>query len=387
LFELNIALFVLGIFLGFLSGFVPGIHSNTVIAVIASLGLISDDFGSLVIGLFPAHLISAFIPSIFFGIPEQGAVIAVLPGQRLVLDGLGIVALKSVLVGCVFASLICVVIFGPSIEIYKFVYYGIKEHLKWIIIAIVGVLIFRSKKPHLSLLILLLSGALGKFSLGSEMTDPFLPLFSGLFAMGAILNYSSRKIPKQVDGPIDRGILKYAAIGVVLGMFADLLPGIGSPSQVATFATLAMPLRSIGFLVTISSIAISEGLFSLSTTVAINKSRMGATAALSDAINVEANLTLLLVLALISITVVVGTIFILRKRIGNLANIDFSKANIILAIYLLLISGLINGVLGIVIFALASDLGWITVKMGVERTNLMGAVIVPTLLLLFKVFI
>jgi putative membrane protein len=218
------------------------------------------------------------------------------------------------------------------------------------------------------------------------MPDPFLPMFSGMFAMGAILNYCARAVPKQVDGPVDPGILKYAALGVFLGMIADLLPGIGSPSQVATFATLIMPLQTIGFLVMISSIALSEGLFSLSTTVAINKSRLGATSALSEAVNVEANLTLLLILALISITIIVGLIYLLRKHIGRLANIDFSKANYILAIYLFAICALIDGFFGIAVFILASALGWVTVKMGVERTNLMGAVIIPTLLLLFKVF-
>ena len=80
-------------------------------------------------------------------------------------------------------------------------------------------------------------------------------------------------------------------------------------------------------------------------------------------------------------------IYSLRNHIGKLANIDFKRFNIILAIYLLLISTLINGFWGIVVFILASLLGWITVKLGVERTNLMGAVIIPTLLLLFKVFL
>lgn len=385
--EINFLFFLAGIVLGLISGFIPGIHSNTIIAVIGSLGFVSNDFASLAIGLFPAHMVAAFIPSIFFGIPEQGAVIAVLPGQRLVLEGKGLVALKSVLAGCVFAALLCVVLFQPSLGIYKLVYYAIKDHLKWIILAIVGVLVFRSKSPGFSVLILLLSGGLGVYSLNSNMVDPFLPMFSGMFAMGAILNYSARKVPKQEDRPVDRGILKYAGFGVLLGMFADLLPGIGSPSQVATFATIAMPIRTLGFLVTISSIAVSEGLFSLATTASIGKSRMGATAALADTVDVAGNLTGLLVLALVSITAVVLIIYLLRKHISRLANIDFSKANIILAIYLLLICAVINGALGVVVFGLASGLGWVTVRMGVERTNLMGAVIVPTLLILFKVFI
>jgi len=381
--EVNLLFFGIGIILGFISGLVPGIHSNTIIAILASLGFYSDDFASLIIGLFPAHIVSAFIPSIFFGIPEEGAVLAVLPGQRMVLEGKGVVALKSVLAGCVFTALACVVLFAPSLKVYEIVYQAIRDHLKWIILLIVGFLIFRSKKPHLSLLILGLSGLIGLLSLRSSMPDPFLPMFSGMFAMGAILNYSARQVPKQQDDRVDTGIFRFAAAGIILGMMADLLPGIGSPSQVATFATIIMPLQTVGFLVMIASIALSEGLFSLSTTVALDKSRLGATSALAKAIDVEANLTLLLIMALISIGLIVSLIYIMRNRIGRIANIDFSKANYILAAYLLAICFLINGFLGIAVFILASSLGWLTVRMGLERTNLMGAVIIPTLLLLF----
>jgi putative membrane protein len=312
--EINIVFFLAGIFLGFLSGFVPGIHSNTIIAILASLGFYSDDFACLIIGLFPAHLVAAFIPSIFFGIPEQGSVIAVLPGQRLVLDGQGIVALKSVLVGVTFSALIAVVLFGPSIEIYKFLYSVLSAHLAWIVFGILFILLIRSKNPLLSLLIMILSGAIGVFSFGSDMSDKFLPMFSGMFAIGAILNYSKRDIPKQVDGPISKEILKYSALGVVLGMFADLLPGVSSPSQVAVFATLMMPLKTIGFLVMIASIAISEGIFSLSTAASIGKSRMGATATLSDLVNIDNNLASLLILALVSISIVVSMIYFFRKK-------------------------------------------------------------------------
>ena len=383
--ELNILFFLAGIFLGLISGFVPGIHSNTIIAILASLGFYSDDFACLIIGLFPAHLVASFIPSIFFGIPEQGSVIAVLPGQRLVLEGQGIVALKSVLVGVAFSALIAVALFAPSIEIYKVLYSLLSKHMAWIVFAILFILLIRSKNPLLSLLIVILSGAIGIVSLGSDMADKFLPMFSGMFAIGAILNYSKRDIPKQVDGSVGREVLKYSVAGVFLGLLADLLPGVSSPSQVAVFATLMMPLQTIGFLVMISSIAISEGIFSLATSASIGKSRMGATATLSELVNIENNIASLLILALVSISIVIVLIYFLRKRIGGLASIDFSKANIILALYLLAIVAVLDGFLGVVIFALASVLGFITIKLGVERTNLMGAVIIPTLLLLFGI--
>jgi putative membrane protein len=381
--EVNILLFVFGIFLGLLSGLIPGIHSNTIVAVLSSLGIASNDLASMIIALFPAHLVAAFIPSIFFGIPEEGTVLSVLAGHRLVLQGKGIAALKTVLLSCAFAAIICTAFFQPSMLAYSFIYEAIKEYIKWILLAIVVLLIARSKNPALSALIFILCGLLGQYSLKSDMQDPFLPLFSGLFAMGAILTYTSGKVPEQKDEPADTGILKWTVIGVVLGMLAHLLPGTGSPSQVATFITMLVPLGTTAFLAAVSSIAMSQGIFSLSSAASIGKSRMGAMEVLSQTIDVNQNIFTLLVLLLLSVAICVAILYFLRKIICKAANIDFSKANIILAVYLFAITALICGIFGIAVFLLASALGWLTIKLGVERTNMMGAIIVPTLLLLF----
>ena len=381
--EVNILLFVFGIFLGLLSGLIPGIHSNTIVAVLSSLGIASNDLASIIIALFPAHLVAAFIPSIFFGIPEEGTVLSVLAGHRLVLQGKGIAALKTVLLSCAFAALLATALFLPSLAAYSFIYEAIKGYIKWILLAIVVLLIARSKNPALSALIFILCGAVGQYSLKSDMQDPFLPLFSGLFAMGAILTYSSGKVPEQKDEPADTGILKWTVIGVVLGMLAHLLPGTGSPSQVATFITMLVPLGTTAFLAAVSSIAMSQGIFSLSSAASIGKSRMGAMEVLSQTIDVNQNIFTLLVLLLLSVAICVAVLYYFRKMICKAANIDFSKANIVLALYLFAITALISGILGVVVFILASALGWLTIKLGVERTNMMGAIIVPTLLLLF----
>ncbi len=379
--------FIGGIFLGLISGLVPGIHSNTVVAVLASLGLPPESLASAIIGLFPAHALAAFIPSIFFGIPESGTVISVLAGQRLVMQGKGIAALKAVLLSCAFAALLGVALFQPSLAFYSAAYGAIHDYIKWVLLAFTAVLVIRSKQPLVSALVLLLSGLLGQYALNSGIEDPFLPLFSGLFAMGAILTYTKGAVPAQKDEPVERGILKWSALGVALGMAAHLLPGVGSPSQIATLATLFLPLGTVAFLATISAIATGEGIFSLSTTAAIGKSRMGTVQVLSQYVDVGQSLVPLLVLALVSIAVAAAVIYALRNLIGKAANVDFSRANIILAAYLFLIVALIDGTWGMVIFILASAIGWLTIRLGAERTNMMGAVIVPTLLMLFGVFI
>ena len=70
-------------------------------------------------------------------------------------------------------------------------------------------------------------------------------------------------------------------------------------------------------------------------------------------------------------------------RIARLAELDFSRINIVLAIYLVAITLTIDGLVGLAVLMIGSGLGWLTVRLGVERITLMGAIILPTMLLLF----
>ncbi len=386
---MQILFFFLGILLGIISGLIPGLHSNTIISIFSSFGLENEQLAFLIIALFPVHLIISFIPSIFFGIPEQQTVVSILPGQRLVLEGKGLVALKVVLLASLFAALISIALFYPSLSFFEFIYNAIRPYVGYILVIFSMIFLLRTKNPALSTFIFLLAGMLGYFSLNTKLQDQFLPLFSGMFAMAAILNYQKSKIPKQKDEKIetDFNLLKFIFLGTIAGAFADLLPGISSPSQVAIFITIFLPINTLSYLATISSISMSSAIFSFATSVSINKSRVGATASLAKIFDIENNLALILVLFLIAIAVGVAVVYLSRKLIAKLANIDFSKFNLLLAAYLLVIIIILDGLIGIIIFALASALGFLTIKLGIERTNLMGAVIVPTILLLFKVFL
>ncbi len=379
--------FVAGLFCGLLSGLLPGLHSNTIISVLASLGMDEHALAVMIVSLYPAHLVTSFIPSIFFGIPESSTVVAVLPGQRMVLRGRGIVALKTVLLSCIIAAFFSVALFYLSLDIFPLAYGAIRAHMKYILLGISIVLLSRSRKPELALLIFLLSGMLGHYSLNSGMYDPFLPLFSGMFAMAAILNYKGSTIPEQEDDNIGFGFVKFTALGVFLGMLADMIPGVGSPSQVATFATIFLAMNTASYLATISSISVSQGIFSFSTAASIGKARVGATAWLSKFISIDENLFFLVSVFILSMAVAVFAIYAFRSRIGKLASLDFSRMNIILAAYLVAITFLLNGALGLAVLTVGSVLGWATIRIGVERINLMGAIIVPTLLLLFRIII
>ncbi|NYZ73997.1 tripartite tricarboxylate transporter permease [Candidatus Micrarchaeota archaeon] len=377
---------VIGFLIGMASGILPGLHPNTLISILASLGLDDRSMALLIISLYPASLISSFIPAIFFGIPEAGTVLATLPGHRMVLKGEGMAALKTVLLSSLLAALLAAALFELSLDFFQLAYGMMKSNMGWLLLGLSLVLLTRAKKPHLSAGIFVISGLLGHYSLNSGMRDPFLPLFCGMFALAAMATYGKNEIPEQKDGKIGLGFVRFAVVGVVLGMLADLIPGIGSPSQVATFATMMMPVDTLGYLAAISAISVSQSIFSLSTSIAIDKSRVGATAWLSGFMDIGENAALLLPLFIISMALAVLVVYMLRKRIAGIASMDFSRMNIVLALYLGAVTFVLDGFTGLVVLVVAAALGWLTIRLGVERTALMGSIIVPTLLLLFRIF-
>ncbi|MFH1785007.1 MAG: tripartite tricarboxylate transporter permease [Candidatus Micrarchaeota archaeon] len=381
----DIESFIIGLVFGFVTGFFPGLHPNMLISAMSNFGLDGRTLALIIISLYPANLISAFIPSIFFGIPDSRTIVAILPGQRMVVEGKGLTALKIVLFSSIVTAFLSISFLYLSMDFFVFTYGIIKQHMRWILLGISILLLLKTKKPHFSLFVFLLSGLLGRLSFESDMIDPFLPLFSGMFAMAAIVNYRKSKIPEQKEEEIKFDFLLFVFIGSLLGMLADLIPGVGSPAQVAVFATIFIPMNTLGYLATISSISVSQAIFALATSISIGKSRIGAVVWLAEAINIKENLVFLTCLFIISLSIAVFGIYLLRKYIAKLSSLDFSKVNIFLAAYLILITVAIDGTTGIMILILSTTLGWLTVKIGVERTNLMGSIILPTLFLLFRI--
>jgi len=122
---LDLALIFVGTVVGIMTGLVPGIHTNTVAAVLMTVN------GSLTLGLVGflgngsfleaqvalicflvavamAHVFISYIPATFLGAPDESTALSVLPGHRLLLQGRGMVALRLSAQGGLAAVLLCV---------------------------------------------------------------------------------------------------------------------------------------------------------------------------------------------------------------------------------------------------------------------------------------
>lgn len=378
-------IFIIGISIGLITALIPGLHSNTIISIASQTGMPFIEY--FIITIFAGHMVASYIPAIFFGIPEQNDVVSIMPGQRLAAKGQGMQALKIVLISSLVAVIISTAAFYPSLKIYPVVYENIKSFIPYILAIFSLVLLIRSKNFFLSGFIFILSGLIGYLAMNMELVDPFLPLFSGAFAINAILDYKNSSTVEQKEEDIKFDFLPNILLGVFLGFVADLFPGISSAAQVATFAGIFLYFNNVRYLATIASINVSEAVFSLSTAASINKSRMGATELLSKQIKIGENIDFVLILFLASFAVCALILYLLRRRIAGIARIDFGKIKYLLIAYLISIVFVIDGIIGIGVLAISFCLGFAINRLNVEKTMAMGAIIIPTLLLLLKIFI
>lgn len=375
-------LLVAGILLGMVSGLIPGLHSNTLAAAISGMGVRGEDAAVLILAMFGAHVMFSFVPSIFLGIPDEAVAVSVLPGQRMAKEGKGVDALRIMCGSALVAVLVSVALLPASQALYPIVYGGIRPYLAHIMVIMSATLVWRSKNPFLFGLIFVLSGIIGGAALRFGMEDPFLPLFGGMFAISSMLMWGKGKLPEQREGKIGLDLIRYALAGVLLGWVADLLPGISSPAQVASFAAIIVPFAAPAYLALVSSIGLSEAVFAFSTSSTLGKARVGALAQAMEQVDVQANFLQLLSVFVLAVAVSALIIYLARKWIGKIAGLDFSIANKLLIAYIITLTFLVDGIGGLLVLAPSVAIGIACIRMDVERTSVMGAIIVPTMLLL-----
>ncbi len=377
-----ILFFLIGLILGALSGLVPGLHPNLISAIAVLQNMEYEKKAALIVSMYSAHIVFSYIPSIFFGVPDEQSAVSVLPGQRMVREGKGIVALKTTVVSVLIASIAALILIPAALRFYPLAYGFVGPHIAPILIIASAIFVFRTKNPLYALLIFLGAGFFGAYALKLDVHDAFLPLFSGFFAMGTILNYRKSRIPAQKEGNVEAGVWKYALFGALLGGLANLIPAISSPAQVAALASLFVAFESGNYLATVAAIGAGQFVFAFASSAAIDKARHGVIVNLGQVLDIGANMQALLLYFMFGIGIAAIAVFLLRKRISTLAGLDFSNFNKLLAAYLALVVFLIDGPMGLAVFAGASLIGYLTIRMGVERTMLMGGLIVPTIMLL-----
>jgi len=393
----------LGILAGTFTGLIPGIHINLIGIFLISLSatllssILPIYFVVFVVAMAITHTFVDFIPSVFLGCPDTDTELSVLPGHELLKKGEGYQAVLLTCYGSILAIFTLILIAFPSILIISKIYNLIEGLIPFLLILIAIILISLERKKFTALSVFLLTGFLGWSVLNMEINQPLLPLLTGLFG-GSMLVMSIKnkiKIPKQeITSPkiINPRPIAGAFLGsLIASPICSFLPGVGS-GQAAIIGNIISRSDKKGFLVLIGATNTLVMGFSFLSLYLISKTRTGAAVAIKEIIGIPSMNILILILAVVLISGVIS--FFITKNLAKffsqkITKINYTKVSTItlsvLVIVVFLASGILtgekitSGFFGLVILVASTLTGIYCIQTGVRRTNMMGCLIIPTI--------
>lgn len=392
--ELSIAI-ILGCLAGTFTGIAPGIHINLVAAILV---LSLDKFQNIPIlalvvfitSMSITHTFIDFIPSIFLGAPEEDNFLSVLPGHRLLLEGKGQEAFILTLYGSIFAIPI-ILIFTPIFALaLPFFFSLIKSIIPFILLLLSFYLVFREKEFLISLTAFLLAGFLGFLTFNLPINQPLLPLLSGLFGIsGMIVSIKTKTTPKEQKlfklREVKLTKKELMRSGIAATLFAPLcsfLPGIGS-GHAATLGSEFIEQTNRSFLFLLGAInTIVMGL-SYVTAYSISKARTGTAASVQELLKTIhlSDLTIILITIIISaiLAFFIG-LFLSRLSAKFINKINYSHLTAAIITIVLGVNLYFSNWLGTIVLITGSALGVFTILSSTRRINLMGCLIIPSIL-------
>ncbi len=403
LIEILLFLF-LGIVFGICTGLIPGIHINLVGIFLVSLAtsflsfLNPVYFVVFIVAMAITHTFVDFIPSIFLGCPDTDTELSVLPGHDLLKKGQGYEAITLTAYGSLAAVIILLVIAFPAAKLLEKSYEFIKILIPGLLVLVSFFLISSERKMKNALIVFLLTGMLGLAVLNLNIKEPLLPLLTGLFGSSMLIISIRDKIsiPKQKISRTKAKIFRPLLGAVVASPLCSFLPGLGS-GQAAIIRNsisniripgLAKPMRNgtdkKGFLVLLGATNTLVMGFSFLALYAIARTRTGATVAIQDIIGIMSKEILILSLIIVLISGIAS--FFITLKLAKFFSVKIEKINYILLceltlIVLVIIVFLVSGFFGLFVLAASTATGIYCISLGVRRTNMMGCLLLPVIIL------
>jgi len=385
-----------GALVGVFTGLMPGIHINTIAAgLLATSVFLLNYFSPFEISIFIlvvaiVHSFVDFIPSIYLGAPEPETALSILPGHQLLMKGQGYEAVALTVFGGIFGFLF---VLGLSPLLFFFLnafYFFVEQYMAFILIIISLLLILRDPKIFWAATIFLLSGALGFMVLRAGFIDkPLFPMLSGLFGASFLLFSILHKTTLPLKQDLNFKVYKSESLqggitGTIAGTALSFLPGVG-PAQANILAMEINPaLRNVRtFLIATGAINTVNVFVCLLTLYLLEKTRSGAVVAISI---ISPNLVLNEIFVLIAacfFAVFAGavlTLFLGKHFIKIFALLDYILLIKIVLLFLFCMVVFMCGFYGLLVFTIAMFLGILPNYVGCRHSQLMGVLLVPTIL-------
>ncbi len=407
------ACIALGFLLGIISGLTPGLHLNNFAAMLLAVspqlmghGLTSFHMASVILAASISQTFFDAIPAIFLGAPDSEVALTVLPGQRLMLEGRGIEAVRLSALGSSGAVLFALVMIIPLSWAASNYYDYLTKYMGVLLLAIALMMIKSEMGPQiegqgslvhykykaLAGMLFLTSGLLGTFAFQREgliesplglQAEVLLPLLSGIFGASGLLYSLSTgtDIPEQKENRIK---LKPGPMAMALfsgslgGSVVAWIPGV-SPSVAAITARLgAMPCPE-EFLVSIAGVNTANALFSLVALYVIGRPRSGAAAAIQELMDLDRTvlMEMMIIVVLVTVASYLACISIARLAGKAISRFNYRLLCLIVLAFLASMSYAFTGLFGLFIFFLSTVVGLIAPIAGIHRTHAMGALMLP----------
>lgn len=399
---IQMILFLLaGVLAGTVTGLIPGIHINLIGVMLVSMSAEMLSFlDPLYIVVFIAsmaitHTFIDFIPSVFLGCPDTDTELSVLPGHELLKKGHGYQAVVLSAYGSLAAVLILLLIALPSALVISRAYGFIRAAIPYLLITASMALIFLEQRRTKALFVFLLSGFLGWSVLNippSQLKQPLLPLLTGLFGSSMLILSIKNKIrvPKQKIVKPKTKLLRPLVGAAIASPACSFLPGLGS-GQAAIIGNSLTKCMEFGrkndqksFLVLLGATNTIVMGFSFISLFAISRTRTGAAAAIKEIAGIPSAKILILILSIVLISGIIS--YFLTTSLAEFFSTRLEKASYTglslsaLAV-LILVVFLVSGIFGVLVLAISTLTGIYSISLRVRRTNMMGCLMIPTIML------
>lgn len=395
LLELILALLI-GIVAGAFAGLAPGIHINLIGVSMASvllfLGFQIEPVYLVVfiVSMAICQTFVDFIPSIFLGAPEDGTELSVLPGHQLLKKGLGYQAVALTCYGGIAAISVLIIFSIPLFfingDFLVGVYDKITNFIPGLLILSSFYLISREGKKLSAILVFFLTGLLGLCVLNiSSLNQPLLPLLTGLFGGSAMIlsiKNKTRILPQKISMPREK-IIKPLIGAIIASPLCGFLPGLGG-GQAAIIGNSISKTNSKGFLVLVGATNTLVMGISFIALYLISKTRTGAAVFIKETIGVLERELLFVILGVVVISGIISfflTLKLAKLIILKIQKVNYYLLNVFILIFLAVLIFFISGFFGLVVFLVSTFTGIYAINSGVRRTNMMGCLIIPTIVL------
>ncbi len=390
--SLLIIIFFLGIIAGTFTGLTPGIHTNLIAILILPIALTSNLPISailiFIVSMSITHTFVDFIPTIFFGAPDEDTSLGVLPGHEFLMSGQGHHALKLTLIGSTIATLSLIFIAPAFIFLIPKIYPFIQKMMGFFLIWISILLIYGERGQKTKPIIIFgLAGFLGIATLNLNINQPLMPLLTGLFGTSTIIYSikSKTKIPKQIIEKLQickRDLIKPTLATIIVSPICSFFPGLGSSQAAIIGSKTAGKLDREQFLILMGSINTLVLSTSFITLFLVQKSRTGAAFAISQITRLTM-VNLYIILGTIAISTIIAipiSIKISKTVAQHIHKIEYTKISILILLFLVLITLYFSGIFGLIVLIVSTLLGLTCIEFQVRRSFLMGAILIPTII-------